>query len=94
MFNVVLIELNIKSLVLPQKTGLIAYVRDTRLQTLTIPLSTSFIPGFSRVSAHVAIGRRDGWKSTTGGVVRDLNVYEASIEGVVKPIGLQYVCFK
>ena len=94
MFDVVLIELNIKSLVLPQKTGLIAYVRDTRLQTLTIPLSTSFIPGFSRVSAHVIVGRRDGWKSTTGGVVRDLNVYEASIEGIVKPIGLQYVCFK
>lgn len=82
------------SLVLPPRNSLISFVRDTRLQTLSIPLSASFIPGSSSILAHVEIGRKDGWKNIESGVVHELNVYEASLRGIVKPAGLQRLLVK
>ena len=59
---------------------------------LDIFLLTSFVPGTSKVSARVELGRRDEWRKLGRGEARELSVITASLKGTVLHKGIRYVC--
>ncbi|KAJ3935488.1 MAG: hypothetical protein NXY57DRAFT_989902 [Lentinula lateritia] len=59
------------------------------LATIDIPMLDSFVPGSTKVTVDVKIGRQDVWRSLGNGEGRELNVYSASLKGILAHKGIR-----
>ncbi|KAH6916870.1 hypothetical protein BKA70DRAFT_1555472 [Coprinopsis sp. MPI-PUGE-AT-0042] len=64
-------------------------LRKPSVIEISVPLLSNFIPGVSRILAHVEIGRADSWRSIGDGKGRELSVLSASLRGLAVPRGVR-----
>ncbi|KAG1716006.1 hypothetical protein ID866_1171 [Astraeus odoratus] len=76
------------AIVLPPR-GRAFFSSPPYLIDLEVHLLTSYVPGTSKVSARVDIGRRDEWRKLGGGECRELSVVTAFLKGVVQYRGIR-----
>ncbi|KAL5495369.1 hypothetical protein ACEPAI_832 [Sanghuangporus weigelae] len=87
--NVTLAVFRRPAIVLPPSPNILPFSRPAHLVHLTVPLASSLITGVSRVKAHIELGRKDGWRTLGQGEGREVSVYAASLNGMVRPQGLR-----
>lgn len=79
----------LEAIVLPPKRATLSFFTVPRLIDLNVPLLTSYVPGTSNMNARIDLGRRDDWKSLGNGEGRELSVWNASLNGVVRRHGIR-----
>ncbi|KAL5534345.1 hypothetical protein ACEPAG_807 [Sanghuangporus baumii] len=87
--NVTLADFRRPAIVLPPSSNILPFSRPAHLVQLTVPLASSLITGVSRVKAHIELGRKDGWRTLGQGEGREVSVYAASLNGMVRPQGFR-----
>ncbi|KAL5519052.1 hypothetical protein ACEPAH_735 [Sanghuangporus vaninii] len=87
--NVTLADIRRPAIVLPPSPNFLPFSRPAHLVQLTVPLASSLITGVNRVKAHIELGRKDGWRTLGQGEGREVSVYAASLNGMVRPQGLR-----
>jgi len=87
--NVTIAHLRRPSIILPPSSLFpLSLLRSRQLLEMTVPLLSSFVPGVSRVQAHLELGRKDGWKGIGSGQGREISVHSAFLRGDVRAEGL------
>ncbi|OCB88311.1 hypothetical protein A7U60_g4513 [Sanghuangporus baumii] len=87
--NVTLADIRRPAIVLPPSPNFLPFSRPAHLVQLTVPLASSLITGVNRVKAHIELGRKDGWRSLGQGEGREVSVYTATLNGMVRSQGLR-----